>query len=68
MNFLKIDLRETPHDHYADALRYSLIATHEAKVYDGYILLHIRQKPRLIPSFIWNFILKQLLVINRFKV
>ena len=34
---------------------------------DRYIKLHIKPKPKYLPIFVWNWLLKQLLVLEEFK-
>lgn len=43
-----------------------LKAKEEAEIIDAYLLLHIKQRPWYIPEFIYKFILKKILVMNRF--
>lgn len=42
------------------------VATEQAYKIDAYIKLHIKPKPKYLPKFIWQWILKRLLVLHEF--
>ncbi len=56
-----------PHHHDSIHATAYLIATHVAKIGNEYLLLHVNEKPRLLPKFLYDWLLGKLLVINRFK-
>lgn len=39
---------------------------HQAEIIDSYVQLHIKQKPRLMPRVIYNYLLKTLLEMQHF--
>lgn len=68
MKKLRDYLEETDpkHSDAVDVLAY-LIASHEAKMRDEYVLLHIKAKPRFLPEFVYKWLLKKLVVLSMFK-
>lgn len=59
--------------HKTDKARMQLVedqihmsATHEAKMTNGYILLHVKARPWWIPNVVYEWVLGKILVINRF--
>lgn len=40
---------------------------HQAETIDGYVNLHIKKRPKWLPNCVWQWLLKQLLVLEHFK-
>lgn len=55
------------HKHLIGSMAY-MFATEEARLLDAYVLLHIRDCPRFLPKFIYHWILKHVLVLDRFLI
>lgn len=67
-DLIKIRLEPTFENHsdFVDSFAYG-IAVQEMKVREGYILLHIKQKPRWLPKFVWHWLLKKILHLSEFR-
>ena len=37
------------------------------KLIDEYCFMHIKKKPKYIPTFLYNWMLKKVVILNRFK-
>jgi len=44
-----------------------MVATQMAKIQNDYFLLHIKQKPKWLPNFIYRWIIGKVIVLNNFK-
>lgn len=69
-NLFKIENRlidtDSRHSDMVVSIAY-MIASQYAKLHEDYVLLHISKKPWYIPEFVFKWVLKKVLVINRFK-
>ena len=53
--------------HYIDAFAYA-VSTQMAVQLDNFFMAHINKKPWYIPKFIYDWLIKKLFVITKFKV
>ncbi len=66
MLHIKTFMTDPKHSDMIDSIAY-MIAAEEAKITDEFILLHVKKRPWWMPERLYRFIIRQVLVMAKFK-